>query len=1488
MNGSEPTPAVPEPDRQPPAARDEESNSMSLDETVLKDRLTRGQNQQTERPQTTPKPAMTSSQDEPELTRLGRYDLTRVLGKGGFGVVYEGFDPTLRRKVAIKVPRVEELTPAIEEEFLTEARQLAQLSHPGIVTVFDIVTEPNRCFIVFDFVEGESLSTWMKRTPVDLGAGVQIFAQIADALAHAHAQRTIHRDLKPANVIINADGVPVIVDFGLSVSDSQRAVGTQLGEISGTPGYMSPEQASGAGHRIDGRTDIYSLGVMLYRLMTGRMPFQARDTAELLRQVRSDEPQPPRQLVRHLPPDLERICLRAMTKSLSRRYLTADDMALELRGVLASGVLAHPLNPPQVGPGVVAPPRMPTVNPTHSPPAETLSPRPAPPEMLPQEDLREQHEPTVIPGVTDMDDASAIVPPQTLASGDEESIRGAGSDQVSSSQSHIRQAQRRQVTVVNAGCDVFENEEILETLDPEEQSDVLRAFQDTCRRLANELQGSVLQETEDGISVCFGFPQVFENSAQRAMQFGLNVLHELSNISRLVEKKHSVKLSGRVVAHTEVAIAEAKAGPDDSTQGLSISIGGKVRTVVNRLDSVAELGQFVITDATSRIVRNQFEVESIGEHRIKGVPGKIALFQVVGSRADQDQSSHAELTPLIGRERELGLLLDRWEQAAEGMGQVVLLIGEAGLGKSRLLHDLKQRILSSDITEEVPRVMEWRASPQYQSTSLYAVLECLKRQTGIEADDAGQERLAKLEQYLHSLDLHGPTEVAILATRLSIPLNGAYPELDLPPQRQKELLFDFLLNWLQELSSRNPLLFVVEDLHWVDPTTLEFLELFVNEGSQDRVLSVMTFRPEFETPWRSKAHQTHLALNRLTRRQIREMMEAKARHSIAEWQIEQIIERTDGVPLFVEEFTQMLLETSDDDGDSMSSRSSASFHSHAIPATLQDMLMTRLDRMASNIEVVQLCAAIGREFTFELVKAASDLDESTLREELAKLVNAELLLTRGRGTRERFTFRHALLLDAAHNSMIKARRLQFHGRIAAAIETLIPETREQQPELLALHYTEAEDYTQAVACWEAAGMTSLGRRAFKESIQQLGMGIDLISHLPESPERVHREVKMLTALGVPLQATLGYSAPEVEHSYSRALELSATMPDPHERFPILYGMFRYYMLQARYAQANELARQLVDIAEETQVPHFRVAAHRAHGGPPVYEGRLADSIPHLSQVIEIPPTKQLRAEVYRYDVVDPWIASHSYLSWARWLQGDISQAMKHSGQAVEIAEGLDHSFSLSLALCFSQWIHQFRHDIAQTRATAESALALAQEHGFAFWFGWCRVMRGWAISQQGKSTEGIQEIETGIEQWKSTGSELGCQYYYTLLAEAALSAKQWERAETALNDATAFADNSGEGFWRAEVLRNRGELIIHRDPLAVAAAAALFQQAISSAQEQGACSLALRAAVSLGRVSKGTESAASTRQQLLDLLPHIQGGEQTVDYQHAQNLLNEL
>ncbi|HTU91222.1 MAG TPA: protein kinase, partial [Gemmataceae bacterium] len=599
---------------------------------------------------------------------FGRYQVRELRGRGGFGEVYIGFDPQLNRPVAIKVPRLKGAES--EQKFLREARQLAQLNHPGIVTVYDAGVQDGKFYIVSDYIQGTSLHVWLNNYQPTWRESARIAADVADALAYAHAHRTVHRDVKPDNVILQDNKTPVLVDFGLAISDVASSE-AELGTISGTPLYMSPEQAAGLAHRIDGRTDIFSLGVVLYRMLCGRLPFHAANTSELLRQIRQDAPQPPRQLVADIPPELERICLKAMSKRQDDRYTTAADMARSLRALLETKAQPGPT-------GRAA---------TPSEDAKTLS-----------------------------------------------------YDASSSTRRRSRSAERCQVTVLFSKCGLFDSDALLEKLDLEEQHELLTEYRQIFDDAIAQFGGTMVQSASEGLLACFGYPAAYEDAAQRAVRAGLRIRDEMLELNKRLRQKHGSDLSSWVGIHTGMAVAEETAG-DNSAE--PISLVGEVRTAAARLSIATEPNSVLISQATYRLVQGFFVCTSLGTHAIKGASAPLELFLVERESQVKSRIEAAEaigLTPLTGRDMELGILQDRWEKAQEGMGQVVILVGDAGLGKSRLIRELRASVSQIDLRisgnpsgekiGEIGPLIEWRCSPYFQNTGLYAATECFSRILG--------------------------------------------------------------------------------------------------------------------------------------------------------------------------------------------------------------------------------------------------------------------------------------------------------------------------------------------------------------------------------------------------------------------------------------------------------------------------------------------------------------------------------------------------------------------------------------------------------------------------------------------------------------------------------------------------------------------------------------------------------------------------------------
>jgi class 3 adenylate cyclase/predicted ATPase len=1372
----------------------------------------------------TPGPPAAPATNKDAPAAFGRYQVRDTLGSGGFGAVYLGHDTQLDRPVAIKVVRGgAEVSHDEAERFLQEARRLARLSHPGIVTVHDVGLEGGQVYVVSDFLDGPDLGRWLRDHRPAWPEAARIAEVVADALAHAHARLIVHRDIKPANIVVTPDRGPVLVDFGLGLDDAV-AGGSELGVVSGTPAYMAPEQVAGAAHRIDGRTDIYSLGVVLYEMLCGHLPFRAANTQELLRQVRDDEPQPPRQLSRDIPPELERACLRAMAKRLQDRYTTAADFADDLRRVLQTAAESPA-------------PRAASI------PAPTVEFRAAPP---------------------------APSRPDT--------------PKPSSSPRSTRGAERRQVTVLACGCEAFESEGYLE-LDAEDQAEVLRAFQQACEAAVRRSDGTVVQCNEKGLLVCFGYPVAYEDGARRAARTALGLLQDLKGFAEQLYRQHKLVLNPWIGLHTGPALVEAK---EDV-----VSLVGEARNLAVRLEDIAAPDQIICSEATHRLIRGQFQCTGVGPRRLKGVSQAVELFQVQGVGEGQsaiEAAGPAGLTPLTGRDHEISLLKERWEQAQEGMGQVVLLIGEPGLGKSRLVHTLKEHVLGQMVEGEVDApVIEWRCAPHYQNTALYPAIEFYERALGLGRDEPPQVRFDRILRRLEQYGLARPETVPLWASLLSLPTTDRFPPLSLSPARQREETFRALLEWLHTRAQRRPVLFVVEDLHWVDASTLEFLGQFLDEGLHESILTVLTFRPEFRTPWPAIAHQTSLALTRLTRRQVGELMRKKTGGALPEAVVEQIYDRTGGVPLFVEEFTKMVQESGALDHRGGDSARVRALMSHEIPATLQDLVMARLDRIEGDRELGQLAAVLGREISYELLAAVADMDEQTLQGELGKLTQAEILYQKGRPPRSTYIFKHALLQDALYNALVKGERQQFHRRIAEALEARFPQTAETQPELLGHHLTEAGLVEQAVGYWLRAGLRSRERSAETEAIGHLTRGLTLVETLDESPGRDARELALLRPLGAAYIASCGYASPEVGPVFARARRLCERVGQPPVVFASMYGNWVFHLVRGDCRRCTELAAEAMDLANRLQDPGVIMEALKMVGHTMMYYcADFAGARDRFTTAVDAYDGRERALHWATYTSQDPRVANRCHLAMSLWHLGFPDQALRISREMRELARTLGHPFTLAYAQLGTGMLHQCCRLGADAQAAGAETVRISSEQGFALWHASGTFMMGAGMLLRGELNEAMSLISKGIDAWRASGAQLWLPIQLSVLGDAYTQSGRFDDARQALNEGLTIAERNDERFQEAELHRLEAELMLAESPDQTAGVEDCFRRAIETAQHQRSRAWELRATMSLARLWRRHGRRDEARATLAAVYNTYTEGFTTPDLMEAEALLKAL
>jgi predicted ATPase/class 3 adenylate cyclase len=1036
-------------------------------------------------------------------------------------------------------------------------------------------------------------------------------------------------------------------------------------------------------------------------------------------------------------------------------------------------------------------------------------------------------------------------------------------------------AERRQLTVLF--CDLAGSTELSSRVDPEDLRDIIGAYHRRVAATVARLDGYVAKYMGDGVLVYFGYPQAHEDDAECAVRAGLALVDTVGQI------KASEPLRVRVGIATGLVVVGDLFGSGEARER---GVVGETPNLAARLQAIAEPGAVVIAQSTRRLIGDLFECRDLGAMALKGFAAPVAMWQVLREGAAPNRfeafRSMAAWTPLVGRETELALLLDRWQRAKQGAGQVVLISAEPGIGKSRLISALEQERLRA----EPPYTrLRYFCSPHHTDSALHPIITQLERAAAFAHEDTPDAKLDKLEMLLAATST--PAEdVTLLADLLSIPTAERYPPPNLTPQRKREKTLEALFGQLAALARQQPLLVVFEDVHWIDPSSRDLLQLVVEQMPRMPALLLITFRPEFQPPsWTGQAHVKTLALRRLDRGEGAVMVERIARDKALPGEIvDQIVAKTDGVPLFVEELTKMILESGLLKEQEDRYELTGPLPPLAIPATLHDSLTARLDRLSTIKNLAQLGATLGREFSYALLKAVSPWDEQTLCRGLGQLVEADFLYQQGLPPQATYAFRHALIQDAAYQLLLKSTRQQYHQRIAQVLEAQFPDIVETQPESLARHYTEAGLAAQAVCYWQRAGERSNARSAHVEAVVHCAKGLEVLQSLPETPERAQHELLLQTTLGPALMATKGYVAPEVEASYNRALTLCRQVGETPRLFVTLMGLWQFYLVRARHKTARELGDRLLNLAENVGDPALLVQAHRALGESYQNLGELALAQKHLAQGSALYDRRQRSHAVLN----DPGVFCLSFASWVLWLLGYPEQALQRSRAALTLARELSHPHTLAAVLFFAGILHQLRRERHLTRERAEAAIALAREQGLPFWVPFANIERGWALATQGQWDEGIAHIQQGLVAHQAIDAEIARPVYLAMLTEAYVAAGQVQAGLRVLAEALAHVDRTEERYYEAELYRLKGDLLLRQRVPDTSQAEACFERALVVARRQQARSWELRAATSLAHLLWSQNQRAAAHNLLAPIYAWFTEGFDTADLREAKALMEAL
>ena len=1032
-----------------------------------------------------------------------------------------------------------------------------------------------------------------------------------------------------------------------------------------------------------------------------------------------------------------------------------------------------------------------------------------------------------------------------------------------------REAERRHLTVMF--CDLVGSTALAARLDPEDMRTLIGVYHRCIAEVIGRYQGTIARYMGDGALVYFGFPQSHEDDAGRAVRAALSLIGAVASIRNVAAALQiRVGIATGTVLVTELLIEKTPAEQE---------VVGETPNLAARLQTMAETGTVLICASTRRLTGGEFQYRHLGPVALKGWSEPVQVYQVLGTSGAESrfEAMHTtKLPPLFGREEEIELLLRRWRQATQEEGRLVTLTGEPGIGKSHIAFALNERL-----QDESHITLRYFCSEHHTHSALFPFINQLERAAGFKHNDSPQEKLSKLDALL-AQPAHDPEHLAVLANLLMLPADDPYRLHQLTPQKRKEKTFAALLAQFDGLAALQPVLLIFEDVHWIDPTSLELLAAIVERVPQLRALVVITARPEFTPPWPSYPHTTTIPLNRLGRRDGTALvLRVTGGKTLPREVMEHILTHTDGVPLFVEELTKMVLEGGllrEQDGEYVLEGPLPSF---AIPTTLQASLMARIDRLSPVRDVVQICAVAGREFHYELVNAIAGLPKQRLDEALDQLVRSELMFCRGEIPHAVYTFKHALVRDAAYDGLLKSRRVHLHAAIAKALEEKFTEIARTQPEIIAHHFTQARNHERALHYWYQAGKLSAARSAHNEAVGHLKKGLDQIPNIENRMLRNKSELLLQTSLGNSLQAIKGWSTDGVKHAYTRALQLCKESGLDEHIVPAVFGLWSWTFVRASLGEAQALAEHLLDSVENVDNSVYKVLAHEALGFTLFAQGKFVAAHAELERGISL--CEDSKAAAYLdLSAQDPRVHVRLYDGMALWLLGYPDRALRICREARRLAKASQHPFSEAIAQTISLRVHQLRGDAAAVADEANAAIAFCEEHGFVHYLAMALILRGWASADQGEFEKGISEIQEGLERKRATGALLLESYSLGLMADACIKNKRYGQALDSLKQAQLRLNGeNSERFYAAEIYRLLGEMYL-RSNQDLDQAEHYLCKGLEVAREQKAKSFELRVCLSMCDLYELRPDADKCRSQLDQIYRTFSEGFDTFDLVRAK------
>ncbi|MBA3727068.1 MAG: AAA family ATPase, partial [Armatimonadetes bacterium] len=966
----------------------------------------------------------------------------------------------------------------------------------------------------------------------------------------------------------------------------------------------------------------------------------------------------------------------------------------------------------------------------------------------------------------------------------------------------------------------------------------------------------------DGVLAYFGYPQGQEDAAQRSVYAALAIIDGLTQLKGP---------DGQALA-TRVGIATGTVVVGDiigSGVAREHSIVGETPNLASRLQSLAEPNSIIVSESTHHLLGRQFDYQSLGEQTLKGFANPVRVWRVLreAAVASRFAASAARTGPFIGRVQEIGLLLDRWRLARDGEGQVIFLSGEPGMGKSRLVDALFERI-----AEDPYYHLIFQCSPYHTNSALHPVIGQFERSAGFTREDSNSIKLEKLEALLSATDNLSDSTRSLFADLLSIPLDERYPPLDLPPAQRKAATIAAIVHHLSRLAEQKPVLFVLEDGHWIDPTTQELVTRVIDGIATMRVLVLVTARPEFLSPWTGRDHVTSLALSRLSKAQCTELIASVATTQVlTPALVEDIVGKTDGVPIFIEELTKAVMESATPDRP-------------AVPATLQDSLMARLDRLGPAKEIAQVAAVIGHRFSYALLEAVTTASAADVATGIARLVEAGLAFPQSRAVERGYSFKHALLRDVAYDNLLRGKRQQIHERVARALEEHFPAVAESEPELLAQHFAEAGLADLACNYYERAGDRAVARSNFAEAVAHFEAGLTHASQLAEGPDRSRRELSFLLKLGPALAIMKGQQSPEVEAVYERAHKIGATLGDETGLFKATWGLWSSVIAGRKLAQARDRAQELVTLGERATDPDLLLEAFHCRWSTAFFRGDVATAL------------KDSREGVARYDPArhswmgpvfgghDPGVCAHQLQAMTLCLSGFVGEGKKSFDRAMSLAELLNHPHSLAHALQGGMTMYQLAGNHEEADRLAQRAIELADKYNFPPQRAQALLFSGWAHGVRSDSDAGLELMEAEYPRASAMGPLF--RYYAALLAEARAKFGRVSEALTVLRWALETVTEPGVGLFVPELYRLQGICLLRLDSGKEEEAITSLQMAVDIAKQQKATLFELKAAISMAEAASSMGQPERGLQPLRDVCANLPEGFDAPQLAEAKELLS--